>query len=154
MSVAQDEIRQRAQAVEMVRNVLEDWDFTTWNQLLDDDVVLILNLAAVSGDAVGDLAAAGMKIQVTGRDDARQALRDIYGDLKKDVTITGQLLVGYEAIFFGELNVTLANKEVQSLPIAAYLEFNDIGKVQKFFIGTIDLRPLIQGIRKAVSGKA
>ena len=58
MSLAQEEIRRRSQAVEMVKSVLNNWDFKTWNQLLADDVVLTLNLGAVRrGDADGDLAA-------------------------------------------------------------------------------------------------
>jgi hypothetical protein len=154
MPLTPEEIRQRSQAVEMVQRVLSAWDFKTWNQLLADDVVLTLNLGAVAADDGGDVTAVGDKIQVTGRDAAKQALREVYGDLKKDVSITGQLIAGYEAIFFGEMNVTVQANRPQSLPIAAYLQFNDNGKVQKLSIGTVDLRPLFQGMRQAATGKA
>ena len=152
MPLTLEEIRRQSQAVEMVQDVLDEWDFKTWNQLLAEDVVLTLNLGAVATDADGKFAALGTKIQATGRDAAKEALRDVYGDLKKDVSITGQLLAGYEAILFGELNVTTRDNGSQALPIAAYLQFNDKGKVQRLTIGMTDLRPLLQGVREAAAG--
>jgi hypothetical protein len=71
---------------------------------------------------------------------------------KKNVSITGQLVAGYEAILFGELNVTIQSSGSQSLPIAAYLQFNDQGKVKKLTIGMTDLRPLLRGVREAAAG--
>jgi hypothetical protein len=152
MPLTLEEIRRQSQAVEMVQDVLGAWDLKTWNELLADDVVVTLNVGAVASGADGEIVPAGAKIQVTGRDAAKEALREVYGDLKKDVSITGQLLDGYEAILFGELNVSVRGNGPQALPIAAYLQFNDEGKIQKLTIGMTDLRPLLQGIRKAAAG--
>jgi hypothetical protein len=132
----------------MVQRVLSKWDFKTWNQLLAEDVVLTLRLGAVAADD-GGVSAVGTKIEVTGRDDAKESLREVYGDLKRDVSITGKLVAGNEAIFFGELNVTVQANNHQSLPIAAYLQFNPKGKIQRLTIGMVDLRPLFQGVREA-----
>ena len=83
MPLTLEEIRRQSQAIEMVQRVLNAWDFKTWNQLLANNVVVTLNLGAIASDADGAFVPAGSKIQVTGRDAAKKALREVYGDLEK-----------------------------------------------------------------------
>ena len=50
------EIKQLAQSRQMVQEVLNHWDFKTWNQLLADDVVFNIRLGTAAKDSNGDPA--------------------------------------------------------------------------------------------------
>src|SRR5579871_6669406 len=94
-----------AQAKQMVQKVLNHWDFETWNQVLAEDVTVNFKLGTVGVDSAGSLAAAGADLEAHGRDDAKKVLKQVYGDLKKNVKITGDVAYGYDVILLGELNV-------------------------------------------------
>ncbi|MCI0365302.1 MAG: hypothetical protein L0Y44_07025 [Phycisphaerales bacterium] len=134
----------QAQARQMVQEVLDRWDWKTWDQLLADDVTLTLKLGTVMPDQNGELAALGMETEYNGREDAKKALKKVYGELKKNFTIEDEVISGNEAVFVGDLNVSHKQKQAQPIPMAVYLEFNDQRKIKQFTIATVDLRPLTQ----------
>ena len=74
-------------ARDMVQRVLDLWDYETWNQVLAPDVQVDLKLGTITTDSDGMPAALGADIQVNGRNEAKKALKQIYGDLKKNVNI-------------------------------------------------------------------
>jgi hypothetical protein len=149
MILTQEDIRRYAKSAAMVRRVLATWDYKTWSPLLADDVVLTMHLGAADTD--GDVAEIDKKVRFCGRAAAETALNDVYGYLMEDVSILGELFVGHEAILFGELNVTIDVNKPESHPIAAYLHFNDNGKVQRMRIETIDVRSLLTETWEAVT---
>jgi hypothetical protein len=140
---------QLAQAKEMVQRVLNHWDFKTWDQLLAADVTVKFKLGTIGVDALGGPAALGALVEVHGRDEAKRALRQVYGDLKKTVRITGQIAYGYDVILLGELNVTKQQDKPESLPIACFMKFNSDGKVEDLAVAGIDTRPFFQAVSDA-----
>ena len=134
----------QAQARQMVQDVLNRWDWKTWDQLLADDVRLSLKLGSVMTDQSGQLAAVGLKADYNGREDAKKALKQVYGELKKNFTIDKEVVSGNEAVFVGDLNVSQPQKQAQPIPMVVYLMFNDQGKIKQFTIATVDLQQLAQ----------
>jgi uncharacterized membrane protein len=128
----------------MVQRTLNLWDFETWDQLLAPDVTVTFDLGAIGVDTAGEPAAIGAQVQVHGREDAKKALRQVYGDLKKNVNITGQIAVGNEVVLLGGLSVTAQNGKAESLPIACYLVFNSDGKIETLTVSSVDTRPLFE----------
>jgi len=145
------EIKQQAQARKMVREVLNHWNFKTWNQLLADDVVLKIRLGTATKDSAGDPALLGLKIEYKGRDAAKKALREIYGDLHKDFQITTEIAHGAEVVLMGELVVTSKGKEPATLPIAVYMAFNKAGKIERLSVFSVDVRALTTALQPAAS---
>jgi hypothetical protein len=137
-----------AQAKQMVQGVLNQWDFKTWNQVLAEDVTLNFKLGTVGINSTGLPAAAGADLEARGRDDAKKVLKQVYGDLKKNVKITGEVAYGYDVILLGELNVTTAPDNPQALPIACHMHFNSRGKIDKVVVASVDTRQLLNAIRK------
>jgi hypothetical protein len=146
------EIKQLAQARQMVQDVLNHFDFKTWNQLLADDVVLNIRLGTATKDTAGDPALLGMKVEYKGRDAAKQALREIYGDLHKDFKVITQIAHGPEVVLMGELAVTSKGKDPATLPIAVYMAFNPAGKIERMGIFSVDVRALVASLQTATSG--
>lgn len=131
-----------AQARKMVEQVLNNWDFETWDQVLAPDVQVDLKIGTVGADASGQPTPIGTDLQAKGRDDAKKVLKQIYGDLKKNVNVTGQVAYGYEVMMFGDLNVKNPQGTPASLPIACYMHFNPQGQIDKLTVATVDTRPL------------
>jgi hypothetical protein len=137
-----------AQGKKMVQGILNHWDYKTWNQVLADDVNVNFKLGTVGVNSTGLPAAIGADLQVSGRDGAKKLLKQVYGDLKKNVKITGEVAFGYDVILLGELNVTGANDKAESLPIACHMHFNPKGKIDKLVVASVDTRPLLEAIQK------
>jgi hypothetical protein len=140
-----------AQAKNMVQMILQDWDFMTWNEVLDDDIVLSLKLGAFGFDRVGELGGVGGNLRVSGREDAKRVLKSIYRDLKNRTSVTTEVVSGYDVALLGNLVVptTKEDEDDRSLPIALYMAFNPEGKIEKLTIAAVDLKPLTDAISSA-----
>lgn len=147
-----------ALAKDMTERILRNWDLLTWNQLLADDVALSLKLGTAGFDWLGDLGAVGGALDVSGREDAKQVLKSIYGQLKDGVSVTTQLISGYDAALLGNLAVRTPKDDdeddVASLPIAFYMQFNADGRIHKLTIAAVDLYPLTTAFRVAAESGA
>jgi hypothetical protein len=141
-------VEQLAQARQMVHGVLDTWDFRTWNQLLAEDVTVKFMLGSVGKNAEGNLAALGADLEVKGREDAKKLLKQVYGDLKKETKIIGEVAYGYDVILLGALSVTSSDGKPQSLPITCFMHFNPKGKIEKLVLAGVDTRPLTEAIKK------
>jgi len=139
---------QLAQARRMVQRVLNHWDFETWNQVLAEDVTVNFKLGTVGVDSAGVPAAIGADLEAHGREAAKKVLKEVYGDLKKDVKIIGEVAYGPDVILLGELNVTTAKDNPQSLPITCHIHFNPKGKIEKLVVASVDTRPLLKALQK------
>jgi hypothetical protein len=141
-----------ARAKDMVKGIVRDWSWFTWNDLLADDVTLSVKLGAIGVTDSGDFAAAGGDLQVTGRDDAKRALKGIYDDLKKHASITTEIVSGYEFALLGNLALPASNGNggVSSFPIAVHLTFNLAGRIEAMTIASVDVHPLTAAIRDAL----
>jgi hypothetical protein len=137
-----------AQAKHMVQRVLNSWDFQPWNQVLADDVTVNFKLGTVGVDSTGSPAAAGADLEAHGRENAKTLLKQVYGDLKKNVKIVGEVAYGYDVVLLGDLNVTTVKDNPQSLPIACFMHFNPKGKIEKLVLASVDTRPLLNAIRQ------
>ena len=135
-----------ARAKELTESILQNWDWITWNELLADDVVLSLKIAAVGIASMGELNAAGGNLRVEGREDAKRVLKSIYADIKRGFFVTTEILSGYDVALIGNMAFGLPTK---SWPMVVYMAFNDDGKIRVVTIATADLQPLIDAIRSA-----
>ena len=120
--VRQIEAENLARAKELTQSILENWDFATWNELLADDVVLNLRIASAGIDRIGDLNAAGGNLQIAGREDAKRVLKSIYGDIKRGLCVTTEIVSGYDVVLLGNMALGVPAK---SWPIVIYMKFND-----------------------------
>jgi hypothetical protein len=147
-----------AEAKDRTERILRNWDLLTWNQLLADDVALSLKVGTVAFDQVGNLGAVGGNLEVTGREDAKQVLKSIYGELKDGVSLTTEVISGYEAALLGNLAVRTPKNEdaddITSLPIVFCMQFDSEGKIGKLTIATVDLQPLTTALRVAAEAGA
>lgn len=152
----QIEAEDLARAKQMVQMILRDWDLMTWNELLADDVVLSIRMGALGAHRVGSFGAVGGNVKVAGREDAKRMLQSIYGDLRSGLSVTTEVVSGYDVALIGNLALrsTKENTQASSLPIVLYMAFDDEGKIDKMTIAAVDLRPLTDAIRTAVQGGA
>lgn len=153
MDVArQMEAEDLARAREKVQMILRDWDLLSWNTLLADDVVLSISLGKADVDRGGDFGTLGGHVRVTGREDAKNVLKSIYDDLRSGLSVTAEVITGYDVALLGNLALrsTKENTDAASLPIVLYMAFDDEGKIEKMTIAAVDLDPLIEAIRAAV----
>jgi hypothetical protein len=138
-----------AHAKRMVETTLEGWDLLSWNELLADDVVLSLKLGTLDINRIGDLRGASGDLEVTGKSQAREVLKSIYGDLRRDLSITTEVVSGYDVILLGNLAVHKTNEDIDSLPVGIYMIFNSQAKIRKLTIAIVDLQALTDAIRTA-----
>jgi hypothetical protein len=141
-----------ALAKNMVKSILGDWDWISWNELLAFDVVLSLRMTQVGGE---DLQTVDGVLRVVGREEAERLLKRIYPSIKSGLCIITEILSGYDAVLLG--NITLpSTKEGESekaSPIVIYMDFNSEGEIHVMTIAAIDLQPLADQIRcAALSG--
>lgn len=139
---------------QMIETTLEGWELLTWNELLAPEVVLSLKLGALDASRLGELDAAGGNLEAAGRDEAKDVLRAIYSDLRKDLIVTTKLVSGYEAILLGSLAVRKADQEHDTLPVGVYMAFNPHGKIQKMTIAAVDLQATVDAMRNAARNGA
>jgi hypothetical protein len=135
-----------ARAKDLTESILQNWNFVTWNELLADDVVLSLRMSALGVDHIGDLKVTGGNLRVSGRKDAEQALKSIYGDIKRGLRVTSEFLSGYDVVLLGNMMLNLPGK---SWPMVIYMGFNYDGEIKSITIAAVDLQPLTDAIRKA-----
>ena len=104
----------------------------------------------------GGLGAVGDNLQAVGRGDAKHVLQGIYGDLKSALSVTTEIVSGYDVALLGTwaLRSTKEKTEALSLPIVLYMAFDEEGKVKKITIAAIDLHPLIEAMRAAAQSGA
>ena len=129
-----------------VQKVLRAWDSRTPNQLLAANIVLSISLGAPGKSLIGSLPF-GNKVQVTGREEAKRVLGDIYADLRSGLSVTTELVSGYDVLLLGELILPSPDEDRLSMPIVVYMVFDDDGKVEKMTIAGAHSDHLIKVVR-------
>ena len=71
----QTEAEDLSRARELVQMILHDWDLMTWNELLAEDVVLLLNLGSIGTERLGELSVVDGRLQTIGLESATRTLR-------------------------------------------------------------------------------
>jgi hypothetical protein len=146
----QPESEDLARAKDMVKSILGDWDWISWNELLALDVVLSVRMAPVGGN---DQQTVDSVLQIVGREDAERLLRRIYPGIKNGLCIITEILSGYDAVLLGNITPpsTKEGESEKASPIVIYMEFNSEGEIRVMTIAAIDLQPLADQIRCAVT---
>jgi hypothetical protein len=103
-------------------------DLLSWNELLADDVRLSLRLGTLDVSRLGDLQAASGNLEVFGKAQAKEVLQRIYGDLRKRLSITTEVVSVYDAIVFGNLALTTNDGGIESLPMGVFMAFDARGR--------------------------
>lgn len=138
-----------AHAKRMIETTLEGWDLLTWNELLADDVSLKLKLGTLDVIGAGDLRAAGGNLEVLGKKQAKEVLQSIYDDLRNGLSITTEVVSGYDAIVLGNLAARTSGGGIESLPMGVFMAFDSHGKIHEMTIAAVDLQALTDAIRSA-----
>ena len=141
-----------ALAKNMVKSILGDWDWISWNELLAFDVVLSLRMTQVGGE---DLQTVDGVLRVVGREEAERLLKRIYPSIKSGLCIITEILSGYDAVLLGNITPpsTKEGESEKASPIVIYMDFNSEGEIHVMTIAAIDLEPLANQIRcTALSG--
>jgi hypothetical protein len=144
----QPESEDLALAKDMVKNILRDWDWISWNELLAFDVVLSLRMGPVVGD---DLQTVDGALRVVGREDAERLLGRIYPNIKSGLCVITEILSGYDAVLLGNITPpsTKEGGSEKALPIVIYMDFNAEGEIRVMTIAVMELQPLADQIRRA-----
>jgi len=143
------EAEELARGKRMIETTLEGWDLLTWNELLADDVVLSLKLGALDVSRIGDIRAVGGNLEVFGKEQAKEVLQKIYADLRNGLSVTTEVVSGYDAILLGNLAVATRDSGIESLPIGIFMAFDSRGRIHEMRIATVDLHALTEAIRTA-----
>jgi hypothetical protein len=131
----------------VVETTLEGWDLLSWNELLSDGVCLSLRLGTLDVGRLGELQAASGDIKVFGKTDAKEVLQSIYGTLRKGLSITTEVVSGYDAIVFGNLALTRDDGEIESLPMGVFMAFDSRGRIREMTIAAVDLQAPTDALR-------
>jgi len=143
------EAEELARGKQMIETTLEGWDLLTWNELLADDVVLSLKLGTLEISRIGDIRAVGGNLEVFGKQQAKEVLQKIYADLRNGLSVTTEVVSGYDAILLGNLAVGTRDSGIESLPIGIFMAFDSRGRIHEMTIAAVDLRALADAIRSA-----
>ena len=148
----QMEAKDLAHAREVVQEILRGWDLLPWNVLLSDDVVLSVRFGAADFCEIGDGATANGNFRVFGREDVKRVLDSIYPKLKRDLSVTTEIVSGYEVVLLGNLVVpsTKENTDALSVPLVLYVAFDGEEQINRMTIAALDLQRLTMAIRMAV----
>jgi hypothetical protein len=133
----------------VIETTLEGWDLLSWNELLADDVRLSLRLGTLDVSRLGDLQAASGNLEVFGKAQAKEVLQSIYGDLRQRLSITTEVVSGYDAIVFGNLALTTNDGEIESLPMGVFMAFDARGRIREMTIAAVDLQAPTDALRSA-----
>jgi hypothetical protein len=144
-----DETLERARR--LIQRILRNWDLIPWDDLLTDDVTVSVRMGSVGIDRIGDLAAVGGNLQVTGREDAKRVLGLIYDDIKRGLCVTTEILSGFDVVLLGTFapEQTKEGALSETCPIVIYLKFTPNGMINIMTVALIDLQPMTNVIRNA-----
>ena len=150
----QMEAKDLAHAREVVQEILRGWDLLPWNVLLSDDVVLSVRFGAADFCEIGDGATANGNFRVFGREDVKRVLDSIYPKLKRGLSVTTEIVSGYDVVLSGNLVVpsTKENTDALSLPVVLYMAFDGEEQINRMTIAALDLHLLTGAIWMAVEG--
>jgi hypothetical protein len=143
------EIKDRARAQQIVKTILEGWDHLTWNELLADDIVLSFRLRKEDIGRLGELGEYGDFFQATGQKEVKRVLTSMCGDLRKSLSVITEVISGYHVILLGKLVVQRMNGNIESLPVAIYMDLNLERKIHKMTIAIVCPLPRTEANRKA-----
>ena len=140
-----------ALAKSMIQRILRNWELTTWNELLAEDIVLSVRSGSIDFGQTDVLAKAHGNLQVSGRENARQVLMSIYGNLRRGLCVVTEIMSGRDAVLVGELSLESTKEDAlpQSSPIVIFMEFNSRGRISVMTVAAVDLTPMIEAIRGA-----
>jgi hypothetical protein len=133
----------------IVETTLEGWDLLSWNELLADDVRLSLQLGTLDIGRLGTLRADGGNLEVFGKAQAKEVLQGIYDDLRERLTITTEVVSGYDAIVFGYLALATNDGRIESVPMGVFMAFDSRGRIREITIAAVDLQVPTDALRSA-----
>jgi len=131
---------------EKVQGVLRGWGSKSPHELLANDVVLSISLDEKGKSLIGCLPF-GTKVRVTGRDQAERVLSGIYREIREGLSVTTEVVSGYDVALLGELAIPPSGDDRLSVPVVVYMRFDDEGKVARMTIGGADSKPITKAIR-------
>jgi hypothetical protein len=133
------ETKDRAQAKQMIKTTLKSWGQLTLNELLADDIILSFRSEKVDIRRFAELRGYGSVFQATGQNEVKHVLASMYGDLRKDLSVTTDFISGYHVILLGKLIVQRMIGHIESFPMVIYIDLNLERKIQRMTIAIVSL---------------
>jgi hypothetical protein len=143
----QVEAEDLARTKEMIGSILAAWDLLAWNELLADDIVLSLGLGKAAISRISELRGCSDDHVITGQEHAGRVLSGLCGGLRRDLSVTTEVISGHHVILLGKLVTHKAGHDVECLPVVIYMALNSERKIRNMTIASVDLRTLADAIR-------
>jgi hypothetical protein len=124
----------------MIEAILAGWDHLTWNELLADDIVLSLKLGRLDISRISEPLGCGGDYFALGQRQAKRLLKCIYSDLRKDLSVTIEVINGFHAVLLGKLAVRKTGQNVESFPVVIHMALNSERKIKSMTVSIVDIQ--------------
>jgi hypothetical protein len=108
----------------------------SWIELLADDVVLSLRLGAVDTSQVRERQGYSGVFRVAGK------IKSISDGLKKDLSITTEIISGSHIILLGKFSLRKPQSGAKYMPVVVNMALNPGKKIQDMAIAIVDMQTL------------
>ena len=114
----------------------------SWIEWLADDVVLSLRLGAVDTSLISERQGYSGVFRVAGKKQSRRLLRSISDGLKKDLSITTEIISGSHIILLGKFPLRKPQKGAKCMPVVVNMALNPGKKIQDMAIAIVDMQTI------------
>jgi hypothetical protein len=114
----------------------------SWIEWLADDVVLSLRLGAVDTSHIGERHGYSGMFRVAGKKQSRRLLTSISVDLKKNLSITTEIISGSHIILLGKFSLRKPQSGASHMPVVVDMTLNPGKKIQDMAIAIVDMQTM------------
>jgi hypothetical protein len=136
------EVEDLAQTKWMTGTGLPSCNPQSWIEWLADNVVLSLRLGAVDTSQISELQGYSGVFRVAGKEQSRRLLKSISYGLKKDLSITTEIISGSHIILLGKFSLRNSQSGVKYLPVVG-MALNPGKKIQDMAIAIVDMQTIV-----------
>jgi hypothetical protein len=114
----------------------------SWIEWLADDVVLSFSLRAVDTSQVSARQGYSGVFRVAGKKQSRRLLESISDGLKKDLSITAEIISGSHIILLGKFSLRKPQSGAKYMPVMVEMTLNPGKKIQGMAISIGDMQTI------------
>jgi hypothetical protein len=114
----------------------------SWIEWLADDVVLSFTLGAVDTSQISERQGYSGVFRVAGKKQSRRLLKSISDGLRKDLSITTEIISGSHIILLGKFSLRKSRSGAISMPVVVDMVLNPGKKIQDMSIAIVDMQTI------------
>jgi hypothetical protein len=118
----------------------------SWIEWLADDVVLSCRLGAVDTSRIGEPQGYSGVFRVAGKKQSRRLLEGMSDGLKRDLSITAEIISGSHIILLGKFSLRKPKSDAKYMPVVVDMALNPGKKIQKMAIAIVDMQTIATAI--------